>query len=54
MLCHGGSNLIFYKARESFRNPARTRLDSVAWYVHKLGGSGNGRVVVLVVMMVWY
>ena len=54
MLCHGGSNLFIYQAREYVRNPVGTRLDSLAWLIHKLGGSGNGGVVVVVVMMVWY
>ena len=54
MLCHGGSNLFIYQAREYVRNPVGIRLDSLAWLIHKLGGSGNGGVVVVVVMMVWY
>jgi hypothetical protein len=54
MLCHGGSNLFIYKAREYVRNSVGTRLDTLAWLIHKLGGSGIGGVGVgVVVMMVW-
>ena len=42
MLCHGGSNLFIYKAREYVRNSVGTRLDTLAWLIHKLGGSGIG------------
>ena len=54
MLCHGGSNLFIYQAREYDRNPVGTRLDSLAWLIHQLSGSGNGGVVVVVVLMGWY
>ena len=56
MMCHGGSNFFIYQARDYVRNPVWTRLDSLAWSINKLSGSGSGDggVVVVVVMMGWY
>ena len=54
VLMHGGSNWFIYQAREYVRNPVGTRLDSLVLLMHNLGGSGNGGVVVVVVMTLWY
>ena len=31
--------MFIYKAREYVRNSVGTRLDTLAWFIHKLGGS---------------